>query len=211
MQQPPPPPPPIPVPLTVETAKHGNDPIVWEMTYGSNKGGPNNYPVVTVPAKANADFTITINNPGATTFSNDPIWVQKDTKPTKTGVHGIKVDSGAGTTVLKFHDGNMNAERLVYVLNFANVPAGTPAQLDPIIDNQGGGPGLMRESGINYLYVGGAVLLLMVLALILLRRRSAMPQRPAAQRPAAPPPEAQRPTDVPPPTDAPRPTDLDES
>ena len=58
-----PPPPPIPVDLTVETAKHGNDPIVWEMTYGSNKGGPNNYPVVTVGPKATADFTITITTP----------------------------------------------------------------------------------------------------------------------------------------------------
>jgi hypothetical protein len=179
---PPAPSPPLQVNLTVETAKHGNDPVVWEMSDGTNKGGPNNYPVVTVPAKANADFTITIKNPGTTTFSNDPIWVQKDTKPTKTGVHGIKVDSGAGTTVLKFHDGNMNAEKLAYVLNFANVPAGTPAQLDPIIDNQGGG-GIDRASSINYFYVGGAVLLLLLLALILLRRKSATPQRTDTQRP----------------------------
>ena len=91
-----PPPPPIPVDLTVETAKHGNDPIVWEMTYGSNKGGPNNYPVVTVGPKATADFTITINNPGNITFSNDPIWIQKDDKPTKSGVRGNQNRSRRG-------------------------------------------------------------------------------------------------------------------
>jgi hypothetical protein len=160
------------VTLTVETAKHGNDPIVWEMSDGLKKGGPGSYPVVTVLDKAKADFTITINNPGTTTFSNDPIWIQKDTKPTQHVIHGIKDISGAGTTVLTFHDGNANAEKLVYVLNFANVPAGTPTQLDPIIDNQGGGGGgFMNEAAGNYYFVGVAVLLLAVLVYVLFRRR----------------------------------------
>jgi hypothetical protein len=169
--------PPMEVKLTVETAKHGNDPVVWEMSDGSNKGGPNNYPTVTVPAKATANFTITINKPGNITFSNDPIWVQKDTKPTSSGIHGIKDVTGGGTSVLTFKDSNANAEKLVYVLNFSNVPAGTPAQLDPIIDNQGGG-GLMRESAINYYYVAGAVLLLAILVFYLARRRSATAPQP---------------------------------
>jgi hypothetical protein len=170
------------VTLTVETTKHGNDPIVWEMSDGLKSGGPGNYPVVTVLNKAKADFTITINNPGTTTFSNDPIWIQKDTKPTQHVVHGIKDISGGGATVLKFHDGNMNAERLFYVLNFANVPAGTPAQLDPIIENQGGGPGMIGGDAYSAYYIGAAaVLLLALVAFILYRRRSAT--RPAAPRP----------------------------
>ena len=175
------------VKLTVETAKHGNDPIVWEMSDGLKKGGPNDYPVVTVLNKAKADFTITINNPGAITFSNDPIWIQKDTKPTEHIVHGIKDISGGGTTVLTFKDGNANSEKLFYVLNFANAPPGTPAQLDPIIDNQGGGGGIMRESAaMNYYYAAGALLLLAVLVFALVRRRSAMSR--LAQPPVAPQP-----------------------
>lgn len=189
---------PTPVSLTVEAPKHGNDPIVWEMTYGTKMGGPNNYPVVTVLDKAKADFTITINNPGTTTFSNDPIWIQKDTKPTAAVVHGIKDISGGGTTVLKFHDGNMNTEKLFYVLNFANVPAGTPTQLDPIIDNQGGGTRMGMEN--SALYAVGALLLLALLAVVLLRRRTATPVRPAArpvaQSPVVPPAEEQRSTDL---------------
>jgi hypothetical protein len=174
------------VQLTVETAKHGNDPVVWEMSYGSQKGGPNSYPTVTVPAKTSANFTVTINNPGNITFSNDPIWSAKDNKPTKSGLHGLKLDSGAGTTVLKFHDGNANAEKLVYVLNFSNVPPGTPAQLDPIIDNQGGGPGgFMNFRDYSNLLIGGAVLLVLVVAFVLFRRRS------ATSRPA----DVQHPTD----------------
>ena len=184
--------PPMDVQLTVQTAKHNSEPVVWEMTYGTLKGGPKNYPTVTVPDKGHANFTITIKDAGIT-FSNDPIWIQKDDKPTKSGVHGIKDVSGGGTNVLTFKDGNANKETLFYALNFANVPAGTPAQLDPIIDNQGGGPGgFMDIRGNSTLLIGAAVLLLLVVALIMLRRRSATPQ-PAA---AAPPPQAPRPTDL---------------
>jgi hypothetical protein len=176
--------PPMEVKLTVEPAKHGNDPVIWEMSYDTKKGGPNNYPVVTVPSKANANFTITIDKPGNITFSNDPIWIQKDTKPTSKVIHGIKDITGGGTTVLKFHDGNANAEHLVYVLTFANVPAGTPTQLDPIIENQGGGPGMIGGDAYSAYYIGAAALLLIALvAYIAFRRRSSMPQRPDAQRP----------------------------
>jgi len=173
--------PPMDVQLTVETAKHGNDPIVWEMTYGTLKGGPKNYPTVIVPSKGHANFTITIKDPGNVTFSNDPIWIDKGaTKPTSSVVKGIKDVTGGGTTVLKFYDGNKDAGQLTYALNFANVPAGTPAKLDPIIDNQGGGPGgyMNERAGVDYYYVAGAVLLLLVLALVLLRRRSATAPRP---------------------------------
>jgi hypothetical protein len=188
------------VKLTIETAKHGNDPIVWEMSDGLKKGGPGDYPKVTVLAKAKADFTITINNPGTITFSNDPIWIQKDTKPTAHVIHGIKDISGAGTTVLKFSDGNANTETLFYVLNFANVPAGTPAKLDPIIDNQGGGPGgYMNYRDNSALLIGGLILLAaLVLALIYVRRNAARSRPASVQPPAAvqPPADAQRPTDI---------------
>ena len=77
-------------------------------------------------------------------------------------------------------------QKLVYVLNFSNVPAGTPDKLDPIIDNQGGGPGgYMNFRDNSTLLIGGAVLLLLVVALIMLRRRS------ASSRPA----DVQHPTD----------------
>jgi hypothetical protein len=173
--------PPIDVNLTVETAKHGNDPVVWEMSDGTKKGGPNNYPTVVVPAKGHANFTITIKNPGNITFSNDPIWIDKGaTKPSSSVVKGIKDVTGGGTTVLKFYDGNKDAGQLTYLLNFANVPAGTPDKHDPIIDNQGGGPGgFMNERGdLSYYYVAGAVLLLAILVFYLARRRSATAPQP---------------------------------
>jgi hypothetical protein len=185
--QPPPQTPPIDVKLTVEAAKHGNDPVVWEMSDGTKKGGPNNYPTVVVPNKGHANFTITIKDPGTITFSNDPIWIDKGLiKPTSSVVKGIKDVTGGGTTVLKFYDGNKDPGKLTYVLNFDNVPAGTPKQLDPIIDNQGGGPGMMRDyAAMNYYYAAGAVLLLAVLVFVFMRRRS-------ASRPA----DVQRSTDI---------------
>ena len=63
--------------------------------------------------------------------------------------------------VLTFNDGNTNKEKLFYALDFCHVPPGTPAQLDPIIDNQGGGPGgFMDIRGNSTLLIGAAVLLL---------------------------------------------------
>lgn len=148
--------------LKVNLVKQGNGPGVWHMSHGAGSGGPGNYPKVTVPAKATADFEFTIVNPGSVTFSNDPIWIQKGTtKPTGGVDSQITNVTGANTTVLKFHDTNKDAGTMTYVLNFNNAP-----QLDPIIENQGGGPGVIDYS-IYYL-VGAAVLA--VLALFLVRR-----------------------------------------
>ena len=171
--------------LQVTPAKQGNGPIVWHMSHGSQSGGPGHYPAVTVPTNHSANIEITLHNAGNITFSNDPIWIQKGTAKPTGGVDGqITQLSGQGTTVLKFNDSNADSGTLTYVLNFSNVPAGSPTQLDPIINNQGGGPGMIGES--NYYFVGAAVLLLAALVYVLYRRQSAMPR----------PSDAQRPTDI---------------
>ena len=169
--------------LQVIPVKQGNGPIVWHMSHGSKGGGPGNYPKVDVPSKASADFTITIQNPGNITFSNDPIWIQKGTAKPTGGVDAqITGVTGHGTTVLKFNDSNADTGALTYVLNFANVPAGSPTQLDPIINNQGGGPGVRETGFTNYAIIGGVVLLAAVLLVMMFRRRSAVPRQTEAQR-----------------------------
>jgi hypothetical protein len=170
--------------LQVIPVQQGNGPFVWHMSHGVKGGGPGSYPSVDVPAKVSADFTITIQNPGNITFSNDPIWIQKGTAKPTGGVDGqITGLSGQGTTVLKFHDSNADTGALSYVLNFANVPAGSPTQLDPIINNQGGGPGFVEPGYENIAIIGAVALLAVLLVVMLFRRRSAMPQQANVQRP----------------------------
>ncbi|HJU77525.1 MAG TPA: hypothetical protein VJ597_06330 [Sphingomicrobium sp.] len=169
--------------LQINLVKQGSGPGVWHMSHGSAStapgslsaasGGPGNYPKVHVPAKATADFEITIVSPGNITFSGDPIWIQKGTaKPTGGVDPQITNISGQGTPVLKFHDTNQTKGTLTYVLNFNNAP-----QLDPIIENGGGGIG---DGGIDnyavYYLVGAAVLA--VLAIFVIRRMMAKPSRP---------------------------------
>jgi hypothetical protein len=123
--------------LQIIPVKKGSEPIVWHMSHGSVSGGPGNYPRVRVAHQTVADFEISIVNPGSIRFSSDPIWIHEGTeKPTEHVIEGISEISGQNATTLKFHDGNKDAGTLTYVLNFVDAP-----QLDPIIDNQGGGPG----------------------------------------------------------------------
>lgn len=177
--------------LQINLVKEGSGPGVWHMSQGSAStapgslsatgGGPGNYPKVHVPAKATADFEITIVSPGNITFSNDPIWIQKGTaKPTGGVDSQITGISGQGTAVLKFHDTNQTKGTLTYVLNFNNAP-----QLDPIIENGGGGiggGGIYDNFADNLLWVGlgliaiGAIAWLAVRAM---RARRGPPQGPA--------------------------------
>lgn len=140
---------------------------VWQLSHNGNAGGPGHYPPASAPEKAGADFTITIVNPGNITFSADPIWVQAgNVKPTKSGTTDqIDQVQGQNTTTLKFHDYNYgSAMTLSYQLNFNNAKP-----LDPIIENQGGGPP-PKFVHYEYLYAAGAVLIAL-LAIILLRKK----------------------------------------
>jgi hypothetical protein len=79
--------------------------------------------------------------------------------------------SGQNSTVLKFHDTNQTKGTLTYVLNFNNAP-----QLDPIIENGGGGIGGGGIDSAVYYIIGAAVLA--VLAIWLVRRLMVKPSRP---------------------------------
>lgn len=143
----------------------------WEMSVGNgNPQGPP-YPHVSIGKGDDATLTFTINNPQGIQFqpnnlpTSSPIYIQPGTAKPTSGVSGIsKVavgtsNSGASNAQLSFYDGNKDAGQLTYVLNFVGAP-----QLDPIIDNTGGGPG----SYYNYAYiVGGAVLLAAILWFVL--------------------------------------------
>jgi hypothetical protein len=168
--------------LQINLVKQGSGPGEWHMSQGAAStapgsvaaasGGPGNYPKVHVPAKATADFEITIVNPGNITFSGDPIWIQKGTaKPTGGVDPQITNISGQNSTVLKFHDTNQTKGTLTYVLNFNNAP-----QLDPIIENGGGGIGGGGIDSAVYYIIGAAVLA--VLAIWLVRRLMVKPSRP---------------------------------
>lgn len=110
--------------------------VRWEMSLnGGPKMGPDSYPTVNVAYKDTSHFTFTIADPGSITFSSDPIDIQKGTTKPAPGVDdqikNVKVDNG---TVLSFKDTNKDAGPLNYVLSFNNA-----TQLDPIIQNGGGG------------------------------------------------------------------------
>lgn len=155
--------------------KTGNPPA-WLMSHHGGSASP-----ITVPAKVSGDFTYNIVNGGGVTFAaQNPIWIKQGTaKPTAPVVDGqITNVAGGGTTTLKFTDLNSgNPVTLTYSLHFSD---GT--QIDPIIENQGGGPGLIGPDYSVY-YIAGAVLLAAVLLVLLFRRRSAAPQRTESQRP----------------------------
>lgn len=134
----------------------------WKMSLnGGVSHGAGHYPTVHVGLQNDGDFTYTITPASGTTFSNDPIWIQKGlTKPPSAGVDSqITNITGQGTTVLKFHDSNQDAGQLTYVLNFSD---GT--KLDPIIDN-GGHPmiGPRPSNSITLDYATFAIVLLIVL------------------------------------------------
>lgn len=139
--------------------------IQWQMSLnGGTPQGPGNYPVLNVPYGVAEDITVTIKNPGNVTFAlTNEFCAQPGTsKPTK--CWGPFNSKGAGTTVLTLHDGNTEKTptTYTYVMNFKSAP-----QLDPIIRNGGGGP------GVNKLFVAEIAAIILVVAIVaaLLARR----------------------------------------
>ena len=112
----------------------------WKMSLdGGYPKGPKDYPVIKVNAHDEGDFTFTITKASGTTFSSDPIWIQKGTtKPGQHLVDGQITDvhvSDQGPQkglILTFHDTNADVGKLAYLLNFTD-----GSKLDPIIDNGG--------------------------------------------------------------------------
>jgi hypothetical protein len=150
--------------IKVTPVQHGNGPIVWQMSHGATSGGPGNYPHVPVPKGSSGDFEITIVNPNGITFSNDPIWIKSGTaKPAPHATDPqITNISGGGTTVLKFHDANIDPPvTLTYQLNFNS---GVPP-IDPIIENGGGG----GQGMYNYAVYAGVALVVAALLVFLFR------------------------------------------
>jgi hypothetical protein len=148
----------------------------WQMSVnGGGKKGAGQYPIIKVAHNDASNFTLTITDPGSITFSANPIYIQKGTaKPTGGVDSQIKDIQGQGTTVLTFHDSNKDAGKLTYVLNFNNAP-----QLDPIIENGGGGIGGGGISDYSIYLLGAAVLAVLAVALI----RRVMRAKPQQQGP----------------------------
>jgi hypothetical protein len=144
------------------------------MSHNNITSPPGQFPKIDIAYKTQADFTFTIVTQGPVTFANDPnaIWIQKGTAKPKSGVDGqITNLSGGGTKVLKFHDTNIDKSTLTYTLNFT---AGAP-QIDPIIENGGGGLGMVGWDAYleNPVVIGAGILILIgVIALLARRFRS---------------------------------------
>jgi hypothetical protein len=131
------------------------------------KGGPGHYPPVEAPPNHNTYFKITIEDGNGITFSKDPIWIQEGTaKPLKHVIDPqISKIRGQDTTELTFRDANSGGQKtLTYVLNFNS---GAP-QLDPIIQNGGGGPPLWTAK--DYILYGGGTVLILALGAYIARR-----------------------------------------
>lgn len=148
--------------------------ISWDLCYvtsSKNDCGTGKtsspYPKVDLPANS-GDHTIKIDivNGGGITFSQDPIWIQQDVKPTShviaptSQINPAKI-TGAGTTELKFHDANVgDAMLLKYRLNFAN--GNGVMVIDPDIQNGGKSMSWSSQSA-TWLIAGGVAIALVLL------------------------------------------------
>jgi hypothetical protein len=172
--------------------RHGGTFNHWEMSVdnGVKQGPP--YPQLTVHHGNNADLSFTIVDPQGIEFqpynppTSTPIYIQPGIQKPTSGIDGdigsihVKDDpkTGAKNAVLNFHDGNQKAAQLSYVLNFKNAD-----KLDPIVNNGGGGPGVLggRPNGDYLWYAAGAVAMLVLLVAILAARRRHAPMDPAVE------------------------------
>jgi len=158
--QPPPAPPPQQVQL-IPVIKGGSfDSWQMSMNGGPAQGPP--YPDIPVAAGSSGVVVFTIrSNPGSNiTFGTAPISIQAGSGKPNSGVDAQFVPTVNPSTVLTLTDTNQTKGPYGYVLNFNNAK-----QLDPIIDNGGGGPGKMNYDAIWYAV--GALALLIVIALVL--------------------------------------------
>lgn len=135
------------------------------------------YPKVDLP-KGTTDhhISITIADGNGITFAQtNPLWIQRDLKPTSPIVSpASQIDAakiqGAGTTTLKFQDKNTEAMTLKYQLNFQG--GNGAMSIDPDIIN--GGRGMSWYSNTNTLLIAGGVAIALILLVwgISARRRT---------------------------------------
>ena len=141
-------------PIKVIPRKNAADELEWTVTYGLKSGSkPSDYPVVELDhGGTNERFKITLVDPTyGIKFSDDPLWIQKGSCPTTSGIDTSLIDKfEPGETVIRFRDLNSNVGEvsLWYRLNFT-VPGLNPGDpgtfLDPEIRNGGGGgPGINK-------------------------------------------------------------------
>jgi hypothetical protein len=152
----------------------------WELEIVSSKkkGTFGNYPVLGIPYKQPATLVaIKIENPQGSTwkFSGDPFWV-KWGPPDPTSPSSVPTEIPPGSiqvlqqgTQLQFVDKNKKAGDLHYTLNFVNASNQTSSSLDPIIQNGGGGEGMVGEGGLDwasYLILGAVAGALITIAIV---------------------------------------------
>ncbi len=158
--------------VSIKAIPHGQPvgPLHWDMSInGGPVQGSGSYPVITVTKGDDAVLTFTIDHPGSIAFAQDnpnphpgepsgPIYIQAGTAKPTAGVDSQFTVQGAGTQTLTVTDSNMTAGKYTYVLNFNH---GVP-QLDPIVQNGGGGGGLGRD------FLGATATQLVVALLVVL-------------------------------------------
>ena len=163
----------------------------WELEIVNTKkkGTFGNYPILGIPYNQPAtQIVIKLENAGGSTwkFSNDPLWV-KWGPPDPTGPSSVPDEIPPGSiqkfdqdTRLQFVDKNKKAGDLHYTLNFTNANNEKSSTLDPIIQNGGGGEGMIGDSMTIYYLVGAVVLAAVAILLIrrMMRARPARPQGP---------------------------------
>lgn len=147
------------VQVTLTPVMNGSSFSTWQMTIDGKSQNPGTYPAIEVPYGNNADFTLTIQNGPGITFKSFLVPAEN------TEIHTVK---GLGTTTLTFKDRNQSKGPVPYEILFNNA-----GKLDPIIDNDGGGPPLYA----NYLLEGAGLIAAAALVFFVLRpmfrRRSA--------------------------------------
>lgn len=109
----------------------GNSATSWQMTVNGKAEQPGQYPALHIDSGNKADFTFSIANPPGQHI----IFVALLTPAEGQEIHNVK---GLQTDQLTFQDHNWNKGPVPYEILFSS----GAAKLDPIIDNDGGGPHL---------------------------------------------------------------------
>lgn len=153
-----------------------NNEVTWTLCKKVQGGAdvcgstPDTYPSIDLGKGAGAtpiQVRIAQDNTGlGIRFSNDPLWIQKDTKPTCSVIDSqIEQVNGAGTQ-LTFVDKNSEEILLKYQLNFVDQAGQAVTSIDPDIKNGGG---QIIDSSNNFLadYSTQAVIALAVLVFLI--------------------------------------------
>jgi len=156
--------------VTLTPVMNGNGSFnSWSMSV--NKGspfGPGSYPAITVPHGHNADVTFTIQNGPGQNITFAGILVPAENKE----IHHV---TGEGTTSLVISDHNWNKGDLPYVILFTGAP-----KLDPIMDNDGGGPTLYSNVFLDVVGLAVAATIIFFLLRPMFRKRAV--ERPSKDR-----------------------------